>query len=106
MATFPGTSQGPCYGTPGFYVQKKLLARLWESGVVLVVHTQERDKWMQGDPEIFFITDHYRNYPYVLVNLDKADPEDLKKLLTESWLQRASKTLVKEYKGSKTQSHF
>jgi len=99
LATFPGTSEGICYGTPGFYVQKKLLARLWENGVVLVVHTEDRDKWMQSDPEIYFITDHYRNYPYVLVQLDKVDPEELKKLLTESWLQRASKTLVKEYQN-------
>jgi len=35
----------------------------------------------------------------VLVHLDKVDPEELKKLLTESWLQRASKTLVKEYQN-------
>ena len=57
--------------------RKKPLTRLWENGVVLVV-------------------DHYRNYPHVLVHLDKVDPEDLKKLLTDPWLQRASKTLVKE----------
>ncbi|HTK18312.1 MAG TPA: MmcQ/YjbR family DNA-binding protein [Mucilaginibacter sp.] len=99
LTTLPGTSEGICYGTPGFYVQKKLLARLWENGVVLVVHTEDRDKWMQADPEIYFITDHYRNYHYVLVQLDKVDPEALKELLTESWLQRASKTLVKQYQN-------
>jgi hypothetical protein len=99
MATLPGTSEGICYGTPGFYVQKKLLARLWENSVVLVVYTDDRDKWMQADSEVFFITDHYRNYPFVLVHLDKIDPEKLKRLLTESWLQRASKTLVQEYMG-------
>jgi len=99
VATLPGTSEGICYGTPGFYVQKKLLARLWENGVVLVVHTDDRDKWIQADPEVFFITDHYRNYPSVLVHLDKIDPGELKKLLTESWMQRASKTLVKEYES-------
>jgi hypothetical protein len=97
LATLPGTAEGVCYGTPGFYVQKKLLARLWEDGAVLVVHTDDRDKWMQADPEVFFVTDHYRNYPCVLVHLDKINPEELKRLLTESWLQRASKTLVKGY---------
>jgi len=97
LGSLPGTSEGICFGTPGFYVQKKFLARLWESGVVLVVRIEDRDKWMQTDPEIFFITDHYRNYPSVLVQLDKVDPEELKKLLIESWMQRASKTLVKEY---------
>ena len=99
LATLPGTSEGKCYGTPGFYIQKKLLARLWENGLVLAVYNDNRDKWMQTDPEVFFITDHYRNYPYVLVSLDKIDPEELKKLLMESWLQRASKTLVKEFQN-------
>lgn len=99
MMTLPGTTEGLCFGTPAFYVQKRLLARMWENGLVLVVHSDDRDKWMQADPEIFFITDHYRNYPSVLVHLDKIDPEELKKLLTESWVQRASKTLVKEYQN-------
>jgi hypothetical protein len=98
LATLPGTSEGICYGTPGFYVQKKLLARLWENGLVLVVHSDDRDKWMKANSDVFFITDHYRNYPSVLVHLDIIDPEELEKLLTEAWLQRASKTLVKEYK--------
>jgi len=99
MMVLPGTTEGLCFGTPAFYVQKKLLARMWENGLVLVVHADDRDKWIQADPEIFFITDHYRNYPSILVHLDKIDPEELKKLLTESWLQRASKTLVKEYQN-------
>lgn len=97
MVTLPGTSEEICYGTPGFYVQKKLLTRLWENGVVLVVYVEDRDKWMQAEPEIYFITDHYRNHPYMLVHLDKIDPEELKKLLTECWMQRASKNLVKEF---------
>ena len=98
MATLPGTTEGLSHGTPAFYVNKKILTRLWENGEVLVVRTEERDKWMQTDPETFFITDHYRNYPYVLLKLDRVHPEDLKRLLTDAWLSKASKSLVKEYK--------
>lgn len=72
---------------------------MWENGEVLVVHTDEREKWMQADPETFFITDHYRNYPYMLIRLDKVQPDDLKQLLTAAWLKKASKTLVKEYQN-------
>ena len=97
MATLPGTTEGSSHGTPAFYVQKKMLCRLWENGEVLVIRTDERDKWIQKDPETFFFTDHYRNYPCLLVNLPKVDPAVLQKLLTDAWLGRASKTLLKEY---------
>jgi hypothetical protein len=97
ILALPGTTEGLSHGTPGFYVQKKMLARLWESGEVLVIHNDERELWMEKDPEVFFITDHYRNYPYMLVNLPKIEPAELEKLLTEAWLSRASKNLVKEY---------
>ena len=98
MMTLPGTTEGLSHGTPAFYVNKKILVRLWESGEVLVVHTDEREKWMQADPEIFFITDHYRNYPYMLIRLDKVQPDVLKQLLTTAWLKRASKTLIAKYR--------
>ena len=73
---------------------------MWENGEVLVVHSVERKKWIQDDPETFFITDHYRNYPSMLIKLDKVQPDDLKKLLTQAWLGRASKTQIKEYENN------
>jgi hypothetical protein len=97
MMTLPGATEGMSHGTPAFYVNKKILARLWENGEVLVLHTGERDRWIQAEPETFFITDHYRNYPYMLVNLPQIEPENLKELLTAAWLKKASKSLVKEY---------
>src|SRR5579872_889119 len=96
MRSLPGTSEGLCFGTPGFYVQKKLLARIWENGEVIVVRNEERETWMEKDPETFFITEHYRNYPYMLINLERVQPDDLKLLLTAAWRSRASKTLTKE----------
>ena len=99
MMTLPGTTEGLSHSTPTFYVNKKILTRLWENGEVLVVHTDEREKWLQADPETFFITDHYRNYPYMLIRLDKVQPDDLKQLLTAAWLKKASKALVKEYQN-------
>lgn len=100
MMPLPGVTEGISHGTPAFYVQKRMLCRLWENGEVLVVRTDEREKWIEAQPEVFFITDHYRNYPTMLVNLPKAEPDDLKELLTTAWLKRASKTLVKEYQKS------
>ncbi|MBS1502655.1 MAG: MmcQ/YjbR family DNA-binding protein [Bacteroidetes bacterium] len=97
LQKLPGVTERITHGTPGFYVQKKFLARLWENGEVLVVRTNERDKWIQTDPETFFFTDHYRNYPTVLVNLERIDPAVLEQLLIEAWKGRASKTLLSQY---------
>jgi hypothetical protein len=97
LLSLPGVTESLSHGTPGFYVQKKLLARLWENGEVLVVRIEDREKWLKANPEIYFITDHYKNYPTILVNLEKVDPEELKQLLIDAWMRRASKNLVKEY---------
>ncbi|WP_426669724.1 MmcQ/YjbR family DNA-binding protein [Mucilaginibacter sp. McL0603] len=97
MMALPGVTEGLSHGTPAFYVNKRMLTRLWENGEVLVVRTEERDKWMQADPETFFITDHYRNYPTMLIKMDRVQPDDLKQLLTDAWLGRASKMQIKEY---------
>jgi hypothetical protein len=99
MSTLPGTTAGSSYGTPGFHVQKKFLARLWENGEVLVVRIDDRNKWIERNPEVFFITDHYQDYPAVLVNLPKVDPRDLEELIIEGWMGRASKNMVKEYQS-------
>jgi hypothetical protein len=100
MMAMPGVTEGLSHGTPAFHVNKKILTRLWENGEVLVIHTQDRDQWIQIDPETFFITDHYRNYPYMLINLDRVRPEDLKRLLTYAWLSKAPKSLVKKYQDN------
>ena len=88
LLQLPDTEEKLTHGTPGFYVQKKFLARLWENGEVLVVRIENRDKWVNADPVVFFITDHYKNYPTVLVNLERVDPAVLKQLLTEAWTGR------------------
>jgi len=48
---------------------------------VLKIGNETRDHLLQADPETFFVTDHYRGYPYVLARLDRLTAADLKKLL-------------------------
>ncbi len=95
--SIPGVTEGTCYGTPGFYVNKKFLARLKEDGETLVVYTDDRDNWIETDPETYFFTEHYRNYPSVLVRLDRVKIKELKALFLASWKLRAGKKLLKEY---------
>jgi len=97
IVALPGITEKPCFGTPAFYVNDKLFARLKEDGQTLVIHTSEREKWLKAKPGTFFITDHYKNYSYMLINLEIVAPADLKNLLTEAWRNRAPKRLIKEF---------
>jgi hypothetical protein len=96
---FPGVEEGSSYGTPGFRVRGRFLARLWEDGEILVVKCgdNERDFRMKADPETFFITEHYRGYPTVLVRLARVREDDLQAVLEEAWRRQAPRRLVKEY---------
>jgi len=95
----PGVEEGLSYGTPGFRVRGKFLARMWEDGQVLVVKCgdTERDLRMQADPETFFITDHYRGYPTVLIRLSRVTPAELREVLQEAWRRQAPKRLVQQH---------
>jgi hypothetical protein len=99
----PGVEEGPSYGTPGFRVGKKFLARMWEDGEVLVVKCgdDERDRRLKADPETFFVTDHYRGSPTVLVHLSRVSVADLQQLLEVAWRRSAGKRLLDEYDGKR-----
>lgn len=96
MLALPGVTEGVCFGTVAFYVSKKLLARMKEDNISLVVYTPDRDEWTVKDPVVFFITDHYRNYPFVLVNLELVEDSVLNSILIEAWKSRAGKKLLQQ----------
>jgi len=95
----PGVEEATSYGTPALKVRGKLFARLKEDGETLVLRTDafERAHLMHEDPGTFFITDHYREYPWVLVRLDTVPKEQLRALLEGAWRRVAPKKLVASY---------
>jgi len=101
-AGLPGCTEGTSYGTPAFFVNKKMFARIKEDGTTLVIRTEDREKWMKKKPAVYFITDHYQNYPeYMLVQLKKVRQKELQDLLVASWRTRATKALIGEYDNRK-----
>jgi hypothetical protein len=101
LRALPGVEEGTSYGTPGFRVRGKVMARMWEDGETLVVKCgdKERDAWLSHDPKTFFVTDHYTGYPTVLVHLSKVDVDDLRAVLEQAWRRSAPKRLLAEYDG-------
>lgn len=96
VTRFSGTEASTSYGTPAYKVNKKVFVRLKEDGQTIVVYTEEREKWMKKNPEIFFITDHYKNYPLMLISLLTVKEKDLTTLLLASWNLRAPDSVKKK----------
>jgi hypothetical protein len=97
LLSFPGVEEGPCYGTPGFRVRGKFLARLQADGTTLVVKCgdEERDSRMEAEPKTFFSTDHYRGYPTVLVRLERVRAGVLREVVEQAWRLNAPKRIVR-----------
>ena len=95
----PGVVDGTSYGTPALKVGGKLIARLHQSmdSVVLRSDLLDREILMQSAPDAFFITDHYRDYPWILVRLGVVEKGALPDLIERAWRLVASNALVKRY---------
>ncbi len=95
----PGVQEGLSYGTPGFRVKGKLFLRLWEDGETLVarVDPDERPFLLAENPSGLYLTDHYRNAPWILVRLSAVSSEELKEQIVEAWLLSAPRILVEAY---------
>jgi hypothetical protein len=92
----PGAVEGLSYGTPAFRVGKNLFVRMHQDGESLVIKMQadERAMRIKTDPKVFYITDHYLNYPWVLARLATVRREVLREILEDAWRQSAPKNLL------------
>ena len=92
----PGVEEYTCYGTPAFRVGKKLMARLREDGDTLVMKIEDsrRELLLQVDPETYFMEDHYRGYPVVLLRLSRIKADSLTRLFEDAWRRLAPKRLL------------
>jgi hypothetical protein len=98
--SWPEVEDGTSYGTPALKVRKKLLVRLKEDGDSLVmpgVPVDERAMLVECAPKIFYFTDHYRDYPMVLIRLSQAKRATVEPLLRRQWRTLASKAAVKAF---------
>lgn len=97
-----GASEGPYFGKPAIFVAEKFLTRVHhkEEAVVLAIGSMEmRDVMLEAEPKLFYITDHYRSFPYLLARLSKLDKATLKDLLSARLLQIEAKTKKKKRKA-------
>jgi hypothetical protein len=103
VLAWPEVADGTSYGTAALKVRKKLLVRLREDGDSLVmpgVPIDEREVLVGNQPKVFYFTDHYKDYPYVLIRLSKAKRATVEPLLRRQWRALAYKAAVKAYEAN------
>jgi hypothetical protein len=101
--SLPGTTEGQSYQTPSYKVAGKGFLRLRteaEGGLVVFVSDMgEKEALLTSNPKAFFTTPHYDGWPIVLVNLDEVDHDELRELITDSWLIKAPPRLRRQFES-------
>jgi len=114
-AAFPGCAMDPRGGREAVRAGGKVLAYLAvnersrapglpanEEFVVVRIGFDRRAELLESNPEAYFVTPHYRNWPAVIVRLTTADQRELRELLGESWRFVAPKRLVREWDAKRS----
>ena len=97
---FPGVELGTSYGTPAMKVKGKFMARLRseaEGWLAIRCDFLARDMLLEAAPHVFHLTDHYRDYPMILVDLAEIQKAALLDILEQAWRMTASKKLIRQY---------
>jgi len=80
----PGTKEVLWFRKPAVFLHDQFLTKVHdkEEAMTLRVSSIEmRDMMLEAEPELFYITDHYRNFPFVLARLSALTPKTLKEIL-------------------------
>jgi hypothetical protein len=95
----PAAEMSTSYGTPSVKVRGKLLSR-WrteaEGALAIRCDFLDRQILLLAQPEVFFLTDHYRDYPMILMRLEKASKTTLSEAVERAWRLVAPAKLVKQ----------
>jgi hypothetical protein len=93
----PDVEESTTYGSPCFKARGKLMTciaihRSAEPDSLAVrVDIDSRAEMIADDPAVYYLTDHYVNYPFVLVRMKRIQPAALKDLLGGAWRLAAVK---------------
>lgn len=97
---FPGVEVQSWRGSPSLTVKGKFLARLRteaEGWLALRCEFVDREILLQAAPHVFHLTDHYVNYPAVLVDLAAIDADALADVVERAWRKVAPQKLVRDW---------
>jgi hypothetical protein len=88
LLSLENVSEGRSYGFPSYLLNGRFLARFRDDDTVLalqIASIDDRDILMQLDSRAFFFTDHYRNYPAVLIRLADVPSALFRDVVRQAW---------------------
>jgi hypothetical protein len=98
MLAIPGTDERLWFHEPSVFIHDRFLSKTHkkEEAVVLQVGSIEmRDMMLEAEPQLFYITDHYRKFPFVLIQLKALTAKTLKEILVGRAAQLAAMPPIK-----------
>jgi hypothetical protein len=104
----PEVEKTTTYGASALKVRGQLMACVAinksaePNSLALRIDFAQRDGLLAEDPATYYVTDHYVNYPMVLVRLNRIQQDALRDLLNAAWRFVTSKT--KEKRKSRRQT--
>jgi hypothetical protein len=87
----PGVQEGTAYGSPAFKVEGKMFACLAvhrsaePNSLVIRMDFDQRNDLIAAEPKTYYLTDHYVDYPCVLVRLARVRQDALRDLVLTGW---------------------
>lgn len=93
VARLPGLELSRAGGTPALSVDGKPIARLRSDAdgwLAIRCERSERDRRVREAPLAFHVTEQYRDYPMVLIDLDQVDDSALGELIENAWRHAAA----------------
>ena len=97
----PGAEERLWFNKPSVFLHDRFLAKVHdkeEAMTLQVASIEMRDVMLDADPKLFYITDHYKNYPMILARLQALDSKTLKDMLVARAAQLAAMPPVKRPK--------
>jgi hypothetical protein len=101
--SFPGVEEAT-RGRIAFSVHGKGFA--WEArerdggGLAVRVDRDEKQLFLDANPDAYFSSPHYAGYPGVQIRLEHISREELQERLEDAWLIQAPKRLAADYLAS------
>ena len=90
--SMPDVIETTAYGMPAFKAGKTRFAGqpiarpdVEPNSVGVYIRFEERDRVMAARPDVYYLTDHFRPYPAVLVRLSRVNRAELRELLGAAW---------------------
>jgi hypothetical protein len=71
-------------------------------GLAVRVDRDEKQLFLDANPEVYFTSPHYTGYPCVQIRLEHISPDELRERLEDAWLIQAPKRLAAEFLANET----